>query len=244
MKLFSRSTTEPEATGPTDVEPTPSEVERIKMKLAETAAELETAEVVLDQIALRAALEDDGSASEATTRLDDLRQRLNLMTRALAAAEVAERQAASRLSAREHATRRRSLSQRLGELSRNQAAVTASLAELRDNFRKLAGTGASIIALLPEQLRGSAVGFEPQLTASGLRMLCEVEACRLSDDGGVAAPGAERQIHVARNDDWQIDPMAKAMGKLANSLRSRFDDCGPIQPKAPEQPCGAEEVIA
>jgi hypothetical protein len=158
-----------------------------------------------------------------------LRRRKDLLSDGLRAALEAEREAAGRLNEREFQARRRALAQKLGELARNHAAVTVALTEVRDAFRKLATTGEAITALLPQMMRGSTAGFEPTLTPAGLRKLCEIEAIRLNEARpGVAAPGADRTLLLSRNEDWKIDPLAKPLDQLSNSLRRRFDECGPV----------------
>src|SRR5882762_5221713 len=121
MRLFKRATTgSGQAAKPTDLEV-------IRAKLATVEQEIADASTELDRLALRSVLADDNSASDATARLDELRHRRDLLIRALAAGERAEREAAAALHAREHQARKRALSQHLGRLERDASDVSAAL---------------------------------------------------------------------------------------------------------------------
>ena len=78
---------------------------------ASAEAEIAEASAELDRLALRAVLAGDQSASEATARLDAVRQRRDLLTRALVAAEENERTSREALNARENQARKRALAQ-------------------------------------------------------------------------------------------------------------------------------------
>src|ERR1051325_764196 len=235
MNWFTKPRTEPDAG--------PSDVELIRTKMAACDAEIAEAEEAFSRVSLEAALSEDRTIGQAEFgRLTALRRRKDLLSDGLRAALEAEREAAGRLNEREFQARRRALAQKLGELARNHAAVTVALTQVRDAFRKLAATGEAITALLPQMMRGSTAGFEPTLTPAGLRKLCEIEAIRLNEARpGVAAPGADRTLLLSRNeDDWKIAPIAKTLDQLSNSLRRRFDECGPV-PTSQRQPISLPE---
>jgi len=77
----------------------------IREKLVSAEAEITDASAELDRLALRAVLAGDQSASGATARLDALRQRRDLLTRALVAAEENQRASREALNAREDQAR-------------------------------------------------------------------------------------------------------------------------------------------
>src|SRR4051812_15236469 len=86
----------------------------VKEKLNATEQEITQASAELDRLALHAVLAGDQSASEATARLDELRSRRDLLTRALSAAEQADRTSREAQHAGEWATKKRALAQHAG----------------------------------------------------------------------------------------------------------------------------------
>ena len=84
----------------------------VRDKLASAEADIMEASAELDRLALRAVLAGDQSASGATARLDALRQRRDLLSRALVAAEQAERTSREALNARENQARKRAAARR------------------------------------------------------------------------------------------------------------------------------------
>jgi len=104
MSWFSRKP-EPEQATPTDVEV-------IRTKLAECAAQIEAAERDRDQASLSIALSaDENAGKDVLARLAELQGKRELLTAALRQAEQQEREEQGRLNAREWLARKRSLAQ-------------------------------------------------------------------------------------------------------------------------------------
>jgi hypothetical protein len=152
----------------------------VREKLDGVEQEITAAEADLDRLALQAVLTDDHSASKVATRLTDLRGRRELLSRAVAAAEQAEREAQDAASVRDFQARKRALSQHLGRFQRDAAELNAALGVARDAFRRFTATGATINALLPASMLDQRFPFREFLAPGFLRDLADVEAFRLS----------------------------------------------------------------
>src|SRR5437763_894473 len=87
--------------------PQNADLATVREKLATVEQEITHASAELNRLALRAVLAGDQSASEATARLDALRQRRELLQRALSAAEQADRTSREALNERESQARKR-----------------------------------------------------------------------------------------------------------------------------------------
>src|ERR1700722_15390762 len=226
---------------------TPSDVEAITAKLADCQAKIEAAERDLQRVSLSAVLGDrETDASDATSHLAQLRDRRELLSSALQAAEQAEIDARDALSAKDFATRKRALSQHIGRIERDAADLTAALAALRDTFRRIAATGQTITALLPASMRNEVQPFHELLSAPHLRDLANVEAFRLSR-GGLVAPGVSASpMLLAQYKDrvsGAIKPLDRVLGEIIANLKREFDQHAPSSSPALVQPALAPVFV-
>jgi hypothetical protein len=117
-ELFSSRKAEPE-------QPTPTDIEIIRAKLSDCAAQIEAAERDRDQASLSIALVgDDNANKDVLARLAELHGKRELLTAALRRAEQQERDEQGRLNAREWLARKRSLAQRTDTLTQPAPTMT------------------------------------------------------------------------------------------------------------------------
>jgi hypothetical protein len=206
----------------------------IRGKLATVDHEIAAAEADLRRASLDAVIGEDPTVAEsAVAHLRQLRARRELLHAALQGALDAEDEAQAELRNRDWQTRKRALAQHIGRAQRDAKDLTDALVAVRDAFRRLAGTGQSITALLPPSLRTVATPFHEMLGQNALRGLVNVEAYRLSRDG-LPAPGAtERPPLLAQYEDrtGAIEPLAEIVGELLELVRTAFDHTAPAKPQ-------------
>src|SRR5207249_2922547 len=105
---------------------TQSDIEQVKIKLAQAGEDIEAARQELQRVSLDAALSSDpvAAASAAVDRLAEARSRQEILSAALASAMAAETDRLNGLTEREDKARRRALAQQLAAIERHAAAVS------------------------------------------------------------------------------------------------------------------------
>jgi hypothetical protein len=210
-----------------------SDVEVIHAKLVDAEAQIATAEAELDRLALRAVLADDSSAFEATARLDELRHRGDLLTRALAAAEQAERDAVTAAQLRDHQARRRSAAQRAGAMQRSARKITELQAALIGEYARLVHSAQDLVATLPPHMRTTAEPWHSILSERELRRFVEVEGHRLNRETEpelFSRPGGAA-IAESTTDGYSLPPLAHRIASLTNQVRDHFHRATPSAPR-------------
>jgi hypothetical protein len=203
------------------------DAEQVRAKLASTEQDIARAETDLRAVSLQAALSEDPDAGHDTiARLNQLRGKRELLLHALKAAEQAERDRLADLHAREFAARKRSLSQRTGQLQRDSAEVADALKQLDKAIDRFTSTGSSILPLLPQQLQSDARPFHAMLSAVLLRDFVTLERRRLGDlTAKPARLGNYLQVEDSRT--GQIKPLTQHIAELVSTIKTQFDSFGP-----------------
>jgi hypothetical protein len=225
MKWFSNKPSEPAA---------PTDAQVIRSKLAENKAQIEAAQADLQRVSLASVLgSDDAAGREAIKHLTELRSRADLLAAALRAAHEEEERERGRLSAKDFATKQRSLAQHSGAIRRQALELTSALSAARDAFRKVLATGAQIGALLPMSLRNS---YTELTEESFLRDLADIEALRLSNQDSPGALGVgviERPRRIGQyeaDDGFTLSTLAENLNALLANLKESFDRCAAVAP--------------
>jgi hypothetical protein len=220
MRLFKRAPKEPIA-----ARPLPSDIEKVRDKIAAVERDIADAGEELNRLALHAALADDQSASGATARLDELRHRRDLLTRALAAAEQAERE---RVTARHHRdlqARRRAAAQHAGRLEKLSRSVSEAEATLLSEFGKLTEAAAALVATLPSHMKTNAEGWQDHLGPAAVRTMALMEGYRLARQQRTSfferPPGAGA---VERPADGSLPSLSERVSALTSQIRSHFNN--------------------
>jgi hypothetical protein len=203
------------------------DVATVREKLATVEAEITQAGAELDRLALHAVLAGDSSATEATARLEALRQRRDLLTRALSAAELADRTSREALNAQEHLARKRALAQHASALKRHTAEIATALRQLHDAQARMTASGASITALLPPSMFSSGQPWDKLFGAEELRQMTLLEGHRQGRENGTLLFHRPPWARALERDDGSLPALSERISNLAETVRARFDQSLP-----------------
>jgi hypothetical protein len=226
--------------------PAPTDVELIRTKLAETAAQIEAAEAELRRVSLNAALSDDPAAGfDAIGRLSELRTRQEILNAALAAALQAEADAQAAERLRDHQARRRAAAQHAARLEKTSKAITAALATLVAEYGKAAEAAQALVATLPPHMRTVEEPWHSILGPTELKRMVEIEAYRVArEQPGPAlfdrVPGAG--MLESRTDGYTLPSLGDRVGELCGSVKEHFDRATPAAPTMPTPQSTREPV--
>ena len=203
---------------------------KVAEKLAAVDAEIIGAQAELERVSLAAALSDDPAAGrDATERLDQLRQRRQMLKAAQKQAEIEEQRQRDEQAAKDFETRRRALAQHIGRAERAVAEVTKAEADLAEARRRLVGACQSIVGVLPHGMKSTALPFHEMLGSAALRSLIDVEAHRISPED---TPRPARAREFESWADGSLPTLGDTLGAVLSSVRQHFDARRPT-PQAP-----------